>query len=127
MAYVYYNPNPSGKQTGDCVIRALSAVLGMSWTEVYDILTFEGREYYDWGNHEAIWGQYLRRIGFRQYPIQDTCPDCYTVEDFVYDHPKGVYVLSTGSHVVAAIDGNYFDAWNSGRECPVVYWSKEER
>lgn len=24
MGFIYYNPNPKGKDTGDCVIRALT-------------------------------------------------------------------------------------------------------
>lgn len=26
--YTYYNPNPDGKRTGDCVIRAIARVTG---------------------------------------------------------------------------------------------------
>lgn len=33
--YIYYNPNPSGKQVGDCVIRGISKVTGQNWDETY--------------------------------------------------------------------------------------------
>ena len=57
--------------------------------------------------------------------ILDEYPDYYTVEDFCTDHPKGTYVLGTGSHAVAVVDGCYFDAWDSGSEIPIYYFSKE--
>ena len=32
--YVYYNANPERKSHGDCVIRALSTVMGLTWEQV---------------------------------------------------------------------------------------------
>lgn len=32
---IQYNPNPNGKFIGDCVIRAITAVTGKAWHEVY--------------------------------------------------------------------------------------------
>ena len=57
--------------------------------------------------------------------ILDEYPDYYTVEDFCADHPKGTYVLGTGSHAVAVVDGFYYDAWDSGNEIPIYYWKEE--
>lgn len=31
MAYVYFNNNPVGRRTGDCVVRAISKALGIGW------------------------------------------------------------------------------------------------
>ena len=33
--FIQYNPNPEGKSTGDCVIRALTKALNKSWEQVY--------------------------------------------------------------------------------------------
>ena len=44
--YVYYNANPSGKATGDCVIRAISAVTGLPWRTVHwDLATISNEMY----------------------------------------------------------------------------------
>ncbi|MBR0092838.1 MAG: hypothetical protein IJP92_14190 [Lachnospiraceae bacterium] len=48
--------------------------------------------------------------------MPDTCPRCYTVERFCEEYPEGTYLVATGTHVVAVVDGNYYDAWNSGKE-----------
>lgn len=69
-----------------------------------------------------VWVAYLRDLGFKRYSLPDTCPiDCYTIEDFCIEHPKGTYVLGTGSHVVCVKDGFYWDSWNSGSEVPMFY------
>ena len=36
--YYPYNANPSGKRTGDCVIRAFSYALNITWDQVLDEL-----------------------------------------------------------------------------------------
>ena len=72
-----------------------------------------------------LWSTYLRANGFKRRSLPDTCPDCYTVKDFCIDYPFGKYMLATGTHVIAVIDGNYYDTWDSGNEVPLYYWSKE--
>ncbi len=36
--YLYYQPNPMKRMTGDCVIRAYSAVFNLSWEDTLDLL-----------------------------------------------------------------------------------------
>lgn len=79
----------------------------------------------DMPSSNAVWGEYLKRNGFTRHIIPDTCPSCYTVGAFCEDHPYGAYMLATGTHVVAVIDGNYIDTWDSGNEIPIYYWKKE--
>ena len=125
MAYVYYNPNPAGQRVGDCVIRAISKLTGQDWEQTYIGVAVQGYVSYDMPSSNAVWAEYLRRRGFRRYVIPDTCPDCYTVKDFCFDNPRGAFLLATGSHVVTVIDGDYFDAWDSGSEVPIYFWTKE--
>lgn len=46
--------------------------------------------------------------------------------DFAREYPHGVYVLGCSGHVLAVIDGKWWDSWDSGAECPIYYWYKEE-
>lgn len=124
--YVFYNPNPASKDVGDCVIRAISIVLGLSWDYVYIGLSMLGYEMRDMPSANRVWGEYLRRNKFKKRILPDTCPNCYTVRDFCADHPDGIYVLATGSHVVAVVRGSYFDSWDSGNEVPTYYYSMED-
>ena len=75
---------------------------------------------------DAVWSAVLRRHGFRRAIVPNTCPDCYTAEDFARDHPKGVFVLAFGGHVATVRDGKIMDSWNSSQEIPQYYFFKEE-
>ena len=123
MAYKYYNPNQYGN-TGDCVVRALSKALNQSWDITYWDLCDIGFLQGDWGNSNRVWDVYLRDCGFVRKVIPNTCPDCYTIRDFSNEHPIGTYVLATGNHVVAVVDGDYYDSWNSGNEVPIYYYQR---
>jgi hypothetical protein len=35
-----------------------------------------------------------------------------------------VYVLGIGDHVVCAVNGDWYDAWDSGAEIPAYYWER---
>lgn len=125
MGYVYYNPNPENKIVGDCVIRALTVMFNDSWENIYADLTMVGLFMHDMPNSNSVWGEYLKMNGFKQYVLPDTCPSCYTIKDFIKDYPSGKYMLATGTHVIAVIDGNYYDTGDSGNEVPIYYWKHE--
>jgi hypothetical protein len=121
----FHNPNPKGKSVGDCTIRAIGIATDKGWMETYLDLCLFGLLMADMPSANAITTAYLKKQGFQRKTIPETCPDCYSVKDFCEDHKEGVYVLGTGSHMVAVIDGNYYDAWDSGDEIPVYYFHKK--
>lgn len=121
-----FNANPDRKQVGDCVIRAVSAALGQDWETTYAEIALEGYMLCDMPSANHVWGAYLRRNGFARYVIPNECPDCYTVEDFCRDNPKGTFVLSIDGHVVTVIDGEYYDTWDSGACVPIYYWKRKD-
>lgn len=123
--YIYTNTNPMKKRNGDCVIQAISIALDKPWEEVYLGLAETGLLIYSLQNNNDTWDLYLRNHGFSRHVIPNTCPDCYTVIDFCRDHPYGIYVLGTGSHAIAIVNGIIRDAYNSGTEIPIVYYKKE--
>lgn len=123
--YIYTNINPMKKRNGDCVIQALGIALDKSWEEVYLELAEVGLLLYSMMNNNDTWDLYLRNHGFSRHAISNSCPDCYCVIDFCRDHPYGTYVLGTGNHAIAVIDGIIRDAYNSGSEIPIVYYRKE--
>lgn len=122
--YKHYNPNPLNKSVGDCVIRAISKATGQTWDDTYLGVSQVGFYEKNMPSANEVWGIYLKHLGFRKYVIPDTCPDCYTVRDFCIDYPVGTFILATGSHVVAVINGIYYDSWDSGGEVPIYYWKE---
>ena len=125
LVWVEYNPNRFEKNVGDCVVRAVSKALDVSWETAYIMLCVEGFLLADLPSSNAIWSSLLKKKGFKRHTIEE-CPDCYDVENFCEENKKGIFVLGTGSHAVTVIDGNYFDAWDCGKEIPLYYFSKEE-
>ena len=123
--FVRYNANPEQKIVGDCVVRAISKATGANWDFVFDELSNQARIMADMPSSNAVWGTYLKNHGFQRINIPNTCPMCYTVRDFVHDNPKGVFVLGTGTHAVAVVDGDYFDTWDSGDEVPMYVFRRE--
>ena len=123
--WVYYNPNPRGRRTGDCVIRAICAATGQDWETVYTGVALAGMAMGDMPSSNHVWRAYLKSLGFRRREAPDTCPDCYTAGDFADEHPNGVYILSTGSHAVASVFGKLYDTWDSRGESIESYFYKE--
>ena len=127
MSWVQYNPNPHGNLTGDCVIRALTLAFGKNWDDVYNMLADFGFKNKTMPSLNETWTDLLRQNGFQRFIIPNECPDCYTVRNFCEDYPKGVYILATESHVIAVVDGDYYDTWDSGSKVPIYYFKKEGR
>lgn len=120
--YIKLNTNPQNKQVGDCVIRAISTILNQDWETTYIGLAIQGFMMSDMPSSDSVWNEYLKSKGLTRYIVPDTCPNCYTVKQFANDHPKGRYLVFVGQHVVAVIDGNYIDTWDSGDRVPIYYW-----
>ena len=125
MAYIYYNPNPWHLSTEDCAPRALSAVLGISWLDAYDMLCDNGRKMGLMPSNKAVMWAILKMRGFNRRMLSNRCPDCYSVSNFAEDNQRGTFVLATDSHVVTVIDGNWLDAWDSGNQIITYFWYKE--
>lgn len=123
--YVFWNNNPKGLKIGDCVVRAISTALKQNWEKTYMDLCIEGFMFADMPNSNAVWESYLRSKGYKKYILPDTCPECYTINQFAIDHPSGSYIVATGSHVVCVENGKIKDNWDSSNEVPTYYLKKE--
>ena len=122
----YINKNPRGRSVGDCTVRAISTATGNGWAETYLDLCLFGLLMADMPSANAITAAYLKKNGFQRKNIPETCSDYYSVKDFCRDHKDGIFVLGTGTHMIAVINGDYYDAWDSGDELPVYYFEKME-
>lgn len=126
MAYAYYNPNPVGRFTRDCVPRAISKALNTDWETASVLVDNAAIKMGDMPSSNSVWGAVLRQNGFYRASIPDECPDCYSSEDFCNEHPKGIFVLGFGDHVATVVDGVLYDSWDSSLESPQYYWYKKE-
>ena len=111
--YEHYNPNPTGKETGDCIIRTLCKVTNFSWMELYDQLTEIGRN---------------NCTPFTSLEMDYLFVDCYkfvkhkvtrqkgkkalNVKTFCKEHTTGKYILRVAHHVLPVVDGKYYDIYS---------------
>ena len=121
-----FQNNPTGRNVGDCAVRAVSAALDVDWETAFALIAANAFQMGDVISSNSAWGSVLRQHGFKRYAIPNSCPDCYTAEQFAEDHPDGIYVLGFGNHTAAVKNGMIWDSWDSSNEVPVYYWQKEE-
>jgi hypothetical protein len=122
--WVEYNPNPCHKRVGDCTVRALAKLLEQSWEQTYIELCIYGFMNCDMPSGNAVWGQYLRDKGYIRQLITE--PKGYTVADFADKFNEGEYLLALQNHVVAVMNGDYYDMWDSGEEEAIYFWMRKD-
>ena len=120
--WMHCNPNPQHKEVPDCVVRAICIALNRRWIDIYDDLCALGLREANMPSADAVWGKYLYQCGFKPFLLPEKCPECTTVGLFCTMYPRGTYIIGTGSHAVAVIDGDYYDSWDSGNEIPSFFW-----
>lgn len=123
--WIKRNENPINNRVGDYVVRAISTALNQEWEKTYTELCVQGLMFCDLPSSNAVWGSYLAYKGYKRCAIPNAC-NCYTVEDFCREHPKGTFILGTGSHALVVIGGNHIDTWDSKDETPIYYFTKDE-
>lgn len=124
--WIEYNPNPTGRHVEDCAVRAVAKALGKDWETAYALLSKNGYAMGDMPHANSVIGATLRMHGFYREAIPNTCPDCYTAEQFAEDHPHGTYVLVFGRHVCTCIDGIIYDSWDSSKEIVQFVWYRKD-
>lgn len=124
--WVQYNPNPVRSDgVGDCSVRAIAKALDLTWEQAYARLALNGYLMGDVISSDLVWGSVLRQAGFTRELVPNTCPDCYTVDEFCKDHPEGLFVIKSNDHVAVVKNGVLFDSWDSSMNTPIYYWTKQ--
>lgn len=124
--WVHFNPNPAGRQVGDCSVRAVAKALNVDWETSYQMLCDAGFLMGDMPSSDSVWGAVLRQHGFYRKAIPNYCPACYTAEDFCKDNPRGIFVLGFGGHTATVVSGSLYDSWDSSNEIPQFVWYRKE-
>lgn len=117
-AWIKYNANSNNKNVGDCVKRALSYAYGVDYDEIARRLNRLKRDSgYALYNQVGVWQKFLEQNGAIQ--LEEFVKSSVTEEEFAENHPRGVYILMTGSqpgthsHLVCVLNGDIIDSWNS--------------
>lgn len=141
--FFYHNANPKNKITTDCVIRALSTGMQKPYNEVVmELAQMQCETGFDDGD-TALIDRYLKKNGWvrckqpkkedgKKYTGKEFClklqHPIYSEElttlpiDFDWHH---VIADIGGHHIVAIVDGQVHDIWNSTHKCIGIVWVKE--
>jgi len=96
----------------------------MDWRTAHKALCDLSSEMSDMPSANRVYRELLEQLGFSKIRLIDRCPQCYTVSDFAKDHPCGVYILGPHEHVVAVINGDWWDSYDSGNTVPTYYFRR---
>ena len=120
-----YNPNPKGKNIGDCTLRAYCAAFDISWEEAFDIASGIAKENASMIQYvaEKVLLEHFNCTVSDEYNKKTVkAKDRITVAEYAETHPYGTYILKIRNHVVTLKDGEYWDSWDSGsKKLDVVY------
>lgn len=128
-----YQPNPAGNYIGDCVVRALSGAMDITWAEAVELLaatektTINSRKVYPdilktngFVNHKAI------KHGGRYIDGRTFCEEMNNT----YHNGERIIVFVHRSHLAAVVpvdsDGRktykFIDSWDSSKKKIGEYW-----
>lgn len=119
----WFNANPKGKITTDCVIRALSVGLQKDYYEVIDELIALQKKTGLMINDKALYTKYLKQLGYeKQKQPRKSDNTKYTGAEFAKIINGNCIAHIGGHHLVAIIDHKIIDIWNSSHKCIGNYW-----
>ena len=130
----FNNPNPKGKLTGDCAIRALSLALNQTWEQTARELAEMGVKYGYAQTETKLIDKYLKAKGMFKHkqPKYDNGSK-YTGKAFCeclqyFEKAPFVNVIAKigAHHIVAIINGRINDTWDSTSNCIGQYWTDSE-
>lgn len=129
--FEFYNPNPSYKKRKngkwkkpDCVLRALSKALDLSWEETFKVTVEEALKQFTVQNDNDVYKAILLRNGYEYHAVPAGRKP--TVNEFAEEHPNDMCVLSVANHLVYADSGKFYDTGDWSGSCKVYsYYIKK--
>lgn len=114
------------KRADDCVIRAIMKLTNRDWVTCYDELCEIGRKKKRMPNEWKVVEIWLREHGYVKRSFGKIIKGQHriTVSEFAKSHKDGYYLLNLRGHVVACINGYYYDSWDSGNCKLLTYYEK---
>lgn len=141
-AFKRYNANSKNINKGDCAVRAMSLGYGIDYDVVYKELKQIQKEYgYMSYNSTKSIEEFIHRHGGQL--VKDIITDSntgeyspsrvFTVDKFSELYSSGTYLLFTSrtenkpsDHMIAIIDGDVYDTWNSLNDIVKKAWCVSE-
>lgn len=131
-------------QAGDCVVRSIAIVTGLSYQKIYDDLFKANEEFRNTsrtrlakslkqkndsprsGTHRVVLKKYLDQLGFKWTPTMFVGKGC-KVHLKKEELPGGTLLVSCSKHITVVRDGILYDTHDcsrNGTRCVYGYWTK---
>ena len=124
--FQFYNANPKGNITCDCVIRAIAGATGKAWEDVMRELTECAIKHKLMINDPKLYTKYFKENGWVKHnQPKKAGGKKYTGWEWAPTF-KGTAVAHVGDHhIVMVKDGKVWDNWFSAGGIVGNYWTKE--
>lgn len=114
--YRFYNANPKGLFTDDCVIRSISVAEGITWDECQRKLSYLSNKEAKILNDVSFVEDYLDKRYTRK------CYENVTVGEFAKNCPKGHFLVTMSGHITAIIDNVIVDTFDCSKRMMWCCW-----
>lgn len=123
--FTYFNANPYGRHTGDCVYRAISLFFGWSWSETANDLNSYCCERGLVPNWRQGFGYYLGAQQIKGIGAPKTKKgETFTVLDFIekFARPGRRYLVAMYGHLTCIIGRKIHDTWDCSARKVQFWW-----
>ena len=131
-------------QAGDCVVRSIAIVTGLTYQKIYDDLFKANKEFRNTsrtklarslkqkndsprsGTHRVVLKKYLAQLGFKWTPTMFVGQGC-KVHLKKEELPSGTLLISCSKHITVVKEGilhDTHDCSRNGTRCVYGYWTK---
>lgn len=117
--YIYYNRNPDGEHTEDCVTRAISTTTGLHYYAVANLL--ELTAYLNNCPKLCICCYHKLLEDILCY-IPNVCINNETVEQIAKSLPHNKVIIRMEGHLTCSINGKIADIFDCGERTVDCYW-----
>lgn len=123
--FTYYNANPKGRITCDCVARAICTALDESYEQVLmEMFKLQIESGYEYTDKKGI-ENYMKLKGWTKMKQPRKSDNTKYIGKEFCKMFKGTCVANIGGHHIVCIkDGKVHDIWDSTDGCIGNYWVK---
>lgn len=125
MDYEYYNPNPKGLHTNDCVVRALSFFFGMSWRGAFlDIINWCADNGVVEFNRRTQYNKYLEKKGYKRQKPPHKNLTVGEFLDYFAEYGK-TYIVSMSRHLTIISNRHIYDIGDCSNKKMDGFWVRD--
>lgn len=119
--YIYYNRNPEHLTLPDCVTRAISTALNITYEEVVEMLLQNGEFY----SCDTLCVACYEKLLDYDFKLPHYISNNKSAVEVAKDFPDDILLLRMNGHLSCSIYGNIYDIFDCGDEIVTDFWIVE--